>query len=150
MRISDWSSDVCSSDLLAVGLKYKLGYDDSLDVVGVHLVAGLIGTIGIGFLATSGGLFYGDGAKQLVIQTVVALFAIVWSALATLVIALAIKYTIGWRITEDEEIEGIDFAEHGESAYDFVGSAGRRSLLTGSTLSTKAPVSEGEIGRAHV
>ncbi|NYG58164.1 Amt family ammonium transporter [Nocardioides daedukensis] len=128
---------------LAVGLKYKLGYDDSLDVVGVHLVAGLIGTIGIGFLATSGGLFYGDGAKQLVIQTVVALFAIVWSAVATLVIALAIKYTIGWRITEDEEVEGIDFAEHGESAYDFVGTAGRRSLLGGSTLSTKAPVSEG-------
>src|SRR3546814_17683911 len=120
MRISDWSSDVCSSDLLAVGLKYKLGYDDSLDVVGVHLVAGLIGTIGIGFLATSGGLFYGDGAKQLVIQTVVALFAIVWSALAPLVIALDIKYTIGWRIPKDADLQGIHFDAPCESAYHFV------------------------------
>src|SRR5690606_6934928 len=50
---------------LAVGLKYKFGYDDALDVVGVHLVGGLVGTIAIGFLATSGGLFYGDGLSLL-------------------------------------------------------------------------------------
>ena len=64
---------------LAVGLKYRFGYDDSLDVVGVHLVGGLVGTIGVGFLATSGGLFYGDGVKQLVVQTLVALVAVLWS-----------------------------------------------------------------------
>lgn len=128
---------------LAVGLKYKFGYDDSLDVVGVHLVAGLVGTIGIGFLATTGGLFYGDGIKQLVVQTSVAVYAMIWSAIATLIIALAIKYTIGWRIEEDDEVEGIDFAEHGESGYDFAGTSGRRSLVGGSTHATKAPVAEG-------
>ena len=69
---------------LAVGLKYRFGIDDSLDVVGVHLVAGLVGTIGIGFLATSGGLFYGDGAGQLAVQVLVAALAMLWSALATL------------------------------------------------------------------
>ena len=64
---------------LAVGLKYKLGYDDSLDVVGVHLVGGLVGTIGVGFLSSTTGLLYGEGAKQLVVQALVALYAIVWS-----------------------------------------------------------------------
>ena len=70
---------------LAVGLKYKFGFDDALDVVGVHLVGGLVGTVGIGFLATSGGLFYGDGFKLLVVQVVIALFAMVWSAVFTFV-----------------------------------------------------------------
>ena len=58
---------------LAVGLKYRFGYDDSLDVVGVHLVAGLWGTIGAGLLATSTGLFYGGGFQQLVLQIIIAL-----------------------------------------------------------------------------
>ncbi|HSE69255.1 MAG TPA: ammonium transporter [Nocardioidaceae bacterium] len=109
---------------LAVGLKYKFGYDDSLDVVGVHLVGGLVGTVGIGFLAVSGGLFYGGGLEQLVIQTVIAVFAMVWSGVFTLVIGLALKYTMGWRIAEEDEVEGIDFAEHGETAYDFVSRPG--------------------------
>jgi Amt family ammonium transporter len=104
---------------LAVGLKYKLGYDDSLDVVGVHLVAGLVGTVGIGFLATSGGLLYGDGVGQLVVQVVIALFAMLWSGVFTLVLALALKYTMGWRIADEDEVEGIDFAEHSETAYEF-------------------------------
>ena len=117
---------------MAVGLKYKLQYDDSLDVVGVHLVGGLIGTIGVGFLSTSTGLFYGEGGKQLVIQVVVALFAMLWSAVATLVIGLAIKYTIGLRLDPEDEVEGIDFIEHGESAYDLStgGGARRTSVLT--------------------
>jgi len=106
---------------LAVGLKYRFGYDDSLDVVGVHLVGGLVGTIGIGFLATEGGLFYGDGGKLLVIQVVVALFAVIFSGVVTLVVGLAIKATLGWRITEDQEVGGIDLAVHGESAYETLG-----------------------------
>ncbi|KRB77252.1 hypothetical protein ASE01_10965 [Nocardioides sp. Root190] len=118
---------------LAVGLKYKLGYDDSLDVVGVHLVGGLVGTVGVGFLASnSGGLLTGGGAEQLVVQVAVALYAIVWSGIATLVIGLALKYTIGLRLDEEDEVEGIDFIEHGESAYDFGtgGGARRASVLT--------------------
>jgi Amt family ammonium transporter len=108
----------------AVGLKYKLNLDDSLDVVGVHLVGGVIGTVLIGFLSTSSapggvdGLFYGGGLTSLGHQAGAAGISIVWTAVFTAVIGLAIKHTIGWRITEDDEVEGIDFAEHGESAYD--------------------------------
>ncbi|MFS3128746.1 ammonium transporter [Nocardioides sp. Bht2] len=124
---------------MAVGLKYRFGFDDSLDVIGVHLVGGLVGTVGIGFLATTGGLFYGDGAKVLVVQIVVALFAMIWSAIATLIVALIIKAAIGWRIDEEAEVEGIDFVEHGESGYDLAGtSAARRSSIL-----TKDTVSEG-------
>ncbi|HET7762229.1 MAG TPA: ammonium transporter, partial [Phycicoccus sp.] len=103
---------------LAVGLKYRLGYDDSLDVVGVHLVAGLWGTIGAGLLATSGGLFYGGGVQQTVVQVLIALSAVTVSGLVTLVIALALKATMGWRIPDDVEVAGIDQAEHAESAYE--------------------------------
>ncbi|MSZ78341.1 MAG: ammonium transporter [Actinobacteria bacterium] len=116
---------------LAVGLKYKFGFDDSLDVVGVHLVGGIVGTIGIGFLSTTTGLFYGENAKQLVVQIAIALFAIIWSGVVTLVLGLLIKYTLGWRIADEDELEGIDFVEHGESAYDLSGGGGaRRSILT--------------------
>ncbi|TIC88192.1 ammonium transporter [Nocardioides sp. GY 10113] len=119
---------------LAVGLKYRWNYDDSLDVVGVHLVGGLVGTIGVGFLASNGGgLLTGGGAKQLVVQVCVALFAMLWSAVATLLVALAIKYTMGLRLDEEAEVEGIDFIEHGESAYDLGTSGGaRRASVLGS------------------
>jgi len=105
---------------LAVGLKYKLGYDDSLDVVGVHLVAGLWGTVGAGLLAVEGGLFYGGGVDQTVVQILIALAAVTYSGVITLVIALALKATMGWRIPEDVEVAGIDQAEHAESAYELV------------------------------
>ncbi|MDP9822570.1 ammonium transporter [Nocardioides massiliensis] len=126
---------------LAVGLKYKLGYDDSLDVVGVHLVGGLVGTVALGFIATSGGLLYGDGIKLLVVQIAIAAFAMLWSGVLTLLIALALKAIMGWRITEEDEAAGIDSVEHGESGYDFggVGAVRRGSLPT----ATSAPASEG-------
>lgn len=126
---------------LAVGLKYRWAYDDSLDVVGVHLVGGLVGTIGVGVFATSGGLLYGDGVRQLVIQVLVASFAVLWSGGATLVVGLGIKYAMGWRIAEEDEVDGIDYVEHGETGYDLAGlggRAGRTGLTTG-----KAPVKEG-------
>jgi len=106
---------------LAVGLKYKLGFDDSLDVVGVHLVGGLVGTILIGFLATDGGLLYGDGARLLVVQIVIALVAVLFSGVVTLVVGLGIKSTLGWRVTEEAEVGGIDLAVHGESGYETLG-----------------------------
>jgi Amt family ammonium transporter len=109
---------------MAVGLKHRFSYDDSLDVVGVHLVGGLVGTLGIGFLATSGGLLYGDGGKQLVVQVVVALFAMAWSAVATLLVGLLVRAVLGWRISEEDEVDGIDLVEHGESAYDLVNRGG--------------------------
>ena len=110
---------------LAVSLKYRLGYDDSLDVVGVHLVAGVWGTIGVGLLATTTGLINGGGIDQTVIQVLIALCTIVISGVVTLVIALALKATMGWRIPEDVEVSGIDQGEHAESAYDLVSVGGR-------------------------
>jgi Amt family ammonium transporter len=117
---------------LAVGLKYRLGFDDSLDVVGVHLVGGLVGTILIGLFATNGvynsfyfegsqdGLFYGGGVTQLLTQIVVALIAVVWSFLLTYVIGYVLKLTLGWRVTEEVEVGGIDLAVHGETAYETI------------------------------
>lgn len=105
---------------LAVGLKYRLGFDDSLDVVGVHLVAGLWGTVGIGFLATETGLFYGGGVNQLLVQVIIAVVAVAFSLVVTAVIALALKATMGWRVSEDAEVGGIDLAVHGETGYETI------------------------------
>ncbi len=114
----------------AVGWKFKLGYDDSLDVVGVHLVGGIAGTLLIGLFSVSApegssiaggaadGLLYGGGFGSLVDQFLGVLVAVAWSGVVTLVIALAIKFTIGWRVDEDAEQEGIDLDQHGEAAYD--------------------------------
>ena len=132
----------------AVGLKFKVGLDDSLDVVGVHLVGGIVGTVLIGLVSTASapggvdGLFYGGGVKPLVIQSLTALFAILWSGFWTLLIGLAIKATIGWRISPEDEVEGIDFAQHGETAYDFARDLG--GLGAGSTsVLAKDTVKEG-------
>lgn len=102
---------------LAISLKYKFGYDDSLDVVGVHLVAGLWGTVGIGFLATETGLFYGGGFQQLVVQVVIALVAVVFTAIMTVIIAFIVK-PLGWRVSKEDEDTGIDETEHAETAYE--------------------------------
>lgn len=129
----------------AVGLKYKLGYDDSLDVVGVHLVGGIIGTVLIGVFSTADGaggidgLLYGGGFGSLGDQALGALVAIVFSGVLTTVIALAIKFTIGLRLDEDAEVEGIDIAVHGESAYD-IHTGGGGSGKTGILASATAPV----------
>ncbi|WP_080794213.1 ammonium transporter [Corynebacterium pacaense] len=109
---------------LGVGLKYRFGFDDSLDVVGVHLVAGLWGTIGVGLLASDVGWFTGGGSegfKLFIVQIVIALVAVIFAGLVTTVIALVIKATIGWRITDEQEQQGIDTFQHGESAYDTAG-----------------------------
>ncbi|ANW64247.1 MULTISPECIES: ammonium transporter [Mycolicibacterium] len=102
---------------LAISLKYKFGYDDSLDVVGVHLVAGLWGTVGIGLLATETGLFYGGGFQQLVVQIIIAVVALVFTAVMTAIIAFIVK-PLGWRVSEEDEDTGIDETEHAETAYE--------------------------------
>jgi len=132
----------------AVGLKYKLGYDDSLDVVGVHLVGGIIGTVLIGVFSTSegaggvDGLLYGGGLTSLGDQALGALVAILFSGVLTAIIGLAIKFTIGLRVTEEDEVEGIDFVAHGESAYD-IHTSGGGSGSTGVLAAKTAPVTEG-------
>ncbi|GAS91410.1 ammonium transporter [Mycolicibacterium brisbanense] len=109
---------------LAVGLKEKFGYDDSLDVVGVHLVGGVIGTLLIGLLASDtmpnkvNGLFYGGGLDQLWRQAIAALAVMVYSFVIAYVIALVIKKTIGIRISPEDEELGIDTKVHRDAAYE--------------------------------
>ncbi len=116
----------------AVGLKYKFGYDDSLDVVGVHFVGGWVGTLMIGFLADPNsplfaaldpaarpaGLFYGGGFDQLIRQFIGALVVTVYAFVVSYAIAWIIKKTLGWRVSSADELAGIDLAEHSEVGYD--------------------------------
>lgn len=108
---------------LACLLKFKLGYDDSLDVVGVHGVGGLVGTVLLGFFMEGTGLFYSGKWNQLGVQVIIALIAIAFSAVITTIIAFALEKTIGWRVTQAQEVAGIDLADQGERAYDFAGTA---------------------------
>jgi Amt family ammonium transporter len=123
---------------LAVGLKYKLGFDDSLDVVGVHLVGGLIGTLMVGLVATKeapaavDGLFYGGGVEQLWRQAVGAFAVLGYSAIVTAILALLVKFTIGLRLDREAEADGVDEAEHAETAYDFA-VAGTASVFSRSS-----------------
>jgi Amt family ammonium transporter len=122
---------------LAVGLKYKLGYDDSLDVVGVHLVGGLWGTLSVGLFASAAatagveGLFYGGGLGQLGKQAVGALAVLAYSFVLTYIIGFAIQKTIGFRVTQEDEVTGIDSVVHAETAYDFasLGGSGGATLV---------------------
>ncbi|NBQ42312.1 MAG: hypothetical protein EBU23_07185 [Mycobacteriaceae bacterium] len=110
---------------LAVGLKFRFGFDDSLDVVGVHLFGGLVGTLMVGLVATKeapaavDGLFYGGGAEQLWRQAVGAFAVLGYTAVVTTILALLVKYTVGLRLDREAEAGGIDEAEHAETAYDF-------------------------------
>jgi Amt family ammonium transporter len=104
---------------LAVDLKFKFGYDDSLDVVGIHLVAGLFGTVYLGFFATGTGLFTGGDYGQLLVQTIASLGVLIYSFIVALIIGFAIEKTIGFRVKSEEEIAGVDIVVHGEAAYSF-------------------------------
>jgi Amt family ammonium transporter len=106
---------------LAVELKYKLGYDDSLDVVGIHLVAGMIGTLYLGFFATDTGLFTGGDFGQLITQAIASVGVLVYSFVVALVLGFAIEKTMGFRITNEDEIAGIDTIVHGEEGYALEG-----------------------------
>jgi len=115
---------------LAVGLKYKFGFDDSLDVVGVHLVGGIWGSLAIGLFGTSvvnnlglDGLFYGGGTALLGKQALGVGMVALYSFVVTLILGFAIEKTIGFRVDLDKEIEGIDLNEHAESAYEMSSSS---------------------------
>jgi Amt family ammonium transporter len=114
---------------LAIQLKFKLGYDDSLDVVGVHLVGGLVGSLLLGFFAEGelGGLLFGGGAALLVNQVIAVVATIVYSGVVSFVLAKIIDVIIGLRVAPDSEAEGLDSTQHAESAYALseLGSMGR-------------------------
>ena len=102
---------------LAIELKFKWGFDDSLDVVGIHLVGGLIGTLYLGFFANGTGLFMGGDASQLLVQTIAAFSVLIYSFVIAYVIGFAIEKTMGFRVKNEDEIAGIDTVVHGEEGY---------------------------------
>ena len=109
---------------LAIGMKYRWGYDDSLDVVAVHLVGGLWGTLAIGFLATAAapagidGLLYGGGTDQLWRQAIGAVAVLVYSFVITYVIAQALDRIMGLRVADELEHAGLDATVHAEQGYE--------------------------------
>ena len=115
---------------LAVGLKYKFGFDDSLDVVGVHLIGGIWGSLAVGLFGTSvvnsvgvDGLFYGGGTELLAKQGLGVGMVALYSFLVTLVLGFIIEKTIGFRVSKDNEVEGVDLSEHAETAYEMSSSS---------------------------
>ena len=139
---------------MAVGLKYRFGFDDSLDVVGVHLVGGVAGTVLIGFFgfdhgaATPGGLqrglFYGGGIDLLEKQVVAAGSVMLYSFVLTFVIGTVLKRLGAFRVSEEAEVNGIDEAEHAETAYSFstVLSGGLTGQAAGAAASTSPTTRE--------
>jgi len=126
---------------LAVTLKYRLGFDDSLDVVAVHLVGGIIGSLCVGLFATldtntlgADGLFYGGGWSLLGKQALAVVSVIAYSGTVTFIIGSAINLVIKNRVPDDAEAEGLDLAVHGETGYEF------STLGGGGGLSTPTPV----------
>jgi ammonium transporter, Amt family len=119
---------------LAIQLKFRLGYDDALDVIGVHLVGGILGSLMVGLFADQAvnplgadGLFFGGGVKLLGYQAVAVGATIVWSGMISFVLAKVLSGTIGLRCTDEEEAVGLDLTQHAETAYSFgeLGSMGR-------------------------
>ncbi len=104
---------------LAIDLKYKLGFDDSLDVVGIHLVGGIVGTLYIGVFGRDVGFAFGNDFSQLWKQAVGAGAVLVYSFVIAFVIGWIIEKTMGFRVTAEDEIAGIDTVVHGEEAYAF-------------------------------
>ena len=103
---------------MSVGLKFRFGFDDSLDVVAVHLVGGIVGTVMIGFVGVEVGIFNGGGTEQLVKQITGVVAVLAYSFIMTLIIAKVIDLVLGFRISKDDEISGIDLAVHAERGYE--------------------------------
>lgn len=119
---------------LAIQLKYRFGYDDALDVVGVHLVGGVVGSLLVGIFATravnvagADGLVAGGGLHLLGEQALAVGATLVWSFVMSLLLAKALDMVLGLRISAEEEIEGLDATQHAENAYSLreMGSMGR-------------------------
>ncbi|MCX6455018.1 MAG: ammonium transporter [Actinobacteria bacterium] len=126
---------------LAVGLKNKFKFDDALDVVGVHLVGGVLGALLIGLFATkmtnsagANGVFYKGGWTLMGHQAVAVAAVVAYSFVATYILAQILDKTIGLRVNEEAEATGLDLSQHGETAYDTTSySDGSRSLSAIST-----------------
>jgi Amt family ammonium transporter len=131
----------------AVELKSRIGYDDSLDVVGVHLMGGIVGALLVGLLASTSVNEFAGGVGQLGIQAIGVVATLAFSFVATLAILKVIDMTIGVRVGEEEEVTGLDLSQHAEVGYTFGdrgGSAGGAPGGGSSTVVVREPATIGE------
>lgn len=103
----------------ATGMKYSFGYDDSLDVVAINGVSGVVGMLLTGLFARDMGLFAGGDWRSFVLQLITVAFVILYAGVMTGLIAFILEKTMGWRVSETAEVVGIDIVDQGENAYDF-------------------------------
>ena len=103
---------------LAIELKFRLGYDDSLDVVGIHLVAGLVGMLYLGLFANETGFVYSGEFGQIIVQAIAALAVLVYSFAGAWLIGMLVEKTMGFRVRSEDEVAGIDLVVHGEAGYN--------------------------------
>jgi Amt family ammonium transporter len=138
----------------AVSFKFRLGYDDSLDVVGVHLFGGMIGALSTGLFADSAinpagadGLLFGGGAGLLGRQLIAVSATLVFSLVVSLVILKVVEATVGLRVSEEEELNGLDLSQHAEVGYALSESGGGSIMVAEPVgvplLTTAAPVPQG-------
>lgn len=104
---------------LAIDLKFSFGFDDSLDVVGIHLVGGIVGTLWIGLFGNGVGAVFGFGWHQFAMQALGAVAVLVYSFVMALILGFIVEKTMGFRVKAEDEIAGIDTVVHGEEAYAF-------------------------------
>jgi ammonium transporter, Amt family len=130
---------------LAISFKNRFGYDDSLDVVGVHLVGGLVGSVLLGLFADTkvnplgfDGWFFGGGSDLFVDQVVASVVTLAYSFVVSFAIAKGLDLAIGIRVTEDDEQTGLDLSQHAETAYNF-GDAGGGSRISGTLTREGVP-----------
>lgn len=103
---------------LAIELKFRLGYDDSLDVVGIHLVAGLVGMFYLGLFANETGFVYSGEFGQIIVQAIAAVAVLVYSFAGAWLIGMLVEKTMGFRVRSEDEVAGIDLVVHGEAGYN--------------------------------
>jgi Amt family ammonium transporter len=129
---------------VAVGLKYRFGLDDSLDVVGVHMVGGIVGTLAIGVLGTAvapsgvNGLLHGGGLMPLGRQALGVVVVLAYALVVSGVLATVVHRVLGFRVHEDHEVSGVDLVLHAETAYDFHAAAGTRHSIFASHATLSA------------
>jgi len=111
---------------LAIQLKFRFGYDDALDVVGVHLAGGIVGSLLLGLFASTAinpagadGLFFGGGADLMAKQVLAVGATLVWSFVVSLALAKVIDATMGLRVSPDDEALGLDLTQHAETGYAY-------------------------------
>ncbi|MDI3501330.1 MAG: ammonium transporter, Amt family [Thermoanaerobacter sp.] len=125
--VSTWGAAIIgglAGILVVISVEFidkKLKIDDPVGAISVHGVCGAFGTLMVGLFATEGGLFYGGGIKQFLVQLAGVASTFVWTTVTAFILFAIIKLTVGLRVSEEEEVEGLDVAEHGATAYgDFV------------------------------